>query len=78
VITDIPSFRVIAGECGARWTPGHADAFAAALLKACTGDLRAQSAAVRDRFDRELRWDAIAKRTVAEYQSIRDATRAAR
>ena len=76
VITDIPSFRVIAGECGARWTPGQADAFATALIRTCRGDLNAQRAAVRDHFDRALRWDAIATRTVAEYQSILDAKRA--
>jgi glycosyltransferase involved in cell wall biosynthesis len=76
VITDIPSFRVIAGECGERWTPGNADTFATALMKVCTGDLRTQSAAVRERFDRELRWEAIARRTVAEYRSILEDQRA--
>jgi glycosyltransferase involved in cell wall biosynthesis len=77
VITDIPSFRAIAGDSGARWAPGNADAFATTLLKVCSGDRRAQSAAVRDRFDRELRWDAIATRTVAEYGSILDHKRGA-
>ena len=32
VVTDIPSFRAIAGDCGARWPPGDAGAFADALL----------------------------------------------
>ena len=77
VVTDIPSFRAIAGDCGARWTPGQADAFVPALMKVCNGDLAAQRAAVREHFERELRWDAIAKRTVAEYQSVLDTRRAA-
>lgn len=70
VVTDIPSFRAIAGECGARFTSGDAEGFAAALLSACTTDLAAAKAATKARFDRELSWSAIGARTVAAYQSI--------
>jgi glycosyltransferase involved in cell wall biosynthesis len=73
VVTDIPSFRAIAGECGARWAPGDANAFAAALLKTCANDLAAQRSATLARFARALSWDAIATRTLAEYQSVFDA-----
>jgi glycosyltransferase involved in cell wall biosynthesis len=73
VVTDIPSFRAIAGECGARWAPGDANAFATALLQTCANDLAAQRSAALARFERALSWDAIAARTLAEYQSVFDA-----
>ena len=75
VVTDIPSFRAIAGECGARFPPGDDEAFAAALIRACSS-LADGKAAAKSRFERELSWHAIATRTVAEYQSIVDARRA--
>ncbi len=77
VITDIPSFRAIAGESGQRWPPGDAGRFAAALTQAGSGDLPEQKARVREQYERALRWEAIARRTVAEYQSLVDARRAA-
>lgn len=70
VVTDIPSFRAIAGECGSRWAPGDAAAFAQALLASCAGDRAAQKDAVKARFEGVLSWDAIAKRTVTGYESI--------
>lgn len=75
VVTDIPSFRVIAGGCGARWPAGNAEAFAEALLRVCAGDLAAERAAAKAQFDRVLRWEAIAARTVAEYRALVDAKR---
>jgi glycosyltransferase involved in cell wall biosynthesis len=75
VVTDIPSFRAIAGDCGARFPTGDADAFAAALVRTCASDLSAAKAATRSRFERALSWQAIATRTVAEYQSIVDTRR---
>jgi glycosyltransferase involved in cell wall biosynthesis len=75
VVTDIPSFRVIAGNSGARWPAGDADAFVAALLETCAADLDAQRQAVRSTFDRTLSWSAIARKTIAEYESIVDAKR---
>ena len=76
VVTDIPSFRAIAGDCGARFTPGDAGGFADALLKTCSADLVSLKSAAKAHFDRELSWSAIASRTVAEYQTILDARRA--
>ena len=71
VVTDIPSFRSIAGDCGARWQPGDAQQFADALVRVASEDLDRAKAAARERFARELSWDAIGRRTVAEYQTIR-------
>ena len=71
VVTDIPSFRAIAGDCGARWQPGDAQQLADALLRVCSKPLAAQKSATRDRFARELSWDAIGRRTVHEYQTLR-------
>lgn len=70
IVTDIPSFRAIAGDTGARWTPGDAGHFADVLVAACSGDLDAQKAAARARFDQVLSWKAIGARTVAEYRTL--------
>jgi glycosyltransferase involved in cell wall biosynthesis len=70
VVSDIPSFRAIVGDCGARFTAGDAAAFATALVRICSGDLASSRAAVKARFDDSLTWDAIGTRTVAEYQSV--------
>jgi glycosyltransferase involved in cell wall biosynthesis len=78
VVTDIPSFRVIAGDSGERWPAGDANAFAAALQRVCSGNLDDQRARVREHYERVLRWEAIAARTVAEYQALVNAKRAAR
>jgi glycosyltransferase involved in cell wall biosynthesis len=72
VVTDIPSFRVIAGDCGAQWLPGDGRAFADALRTVCGGNLHEQRARVAAQYDRVLRWDAIARRTVDEYQALVD------
>lgn len=76
VVSDIPSLRAIAGGCGARFPPGDANAFAAALLSTCSADLAAAKTATKAHFDRELSWSALASRTLAEYQTILDAKRA--
>ncbi|MBY0494831.1 MAG: glycosyltransferase family 4 protein [Cyanobacteria bacterium] len=70
VVTDIPSFRAIAGAEHARWTPGDADGLARALVETCASDLNTHKAAVKDRFARLLSWDAIGARTVAEYRTL--------
>lgn len=77
VVTDIPSFRAIAGTTGERWTPGDASSFAAALTRVCASDLTDQKARVVSQYDRVLRWDAIARATVAAYRSLLDTKRAA-
>ena len=70
VVTAIPPFRAIAGDCGQRWPAGDADAFARALVDVCHGNLATQRAATKARFDRDLSWPALAARTIAEYQSL--------
>jgi glycosyltransferase involved in cell wall biosynthesis len=72
VVTAIPSFGAIAGDCGSRFSPGDHDGFARALLEVCGSDRDAQRRAVRARFDRVLSWSAIANKTIVEYQTIVD------
>lgn len=73
VVTDIPSFRAITGECGERWPGGDAKACAEAILRACRADRTAERSAIKAHFDRALSWHAIGERTVAEYRAILDA-----
>lgn len=70
VVTDIAPFRVITGPCGARWRPGDAAAFAAALLEVCGRDAAAGRAQVQHHFEHELHWDAIARQTLTAYQEL--------
>ena len=70
IVTDIPSFRVIAGDCGVRWTPGDAESLADAVVGASRFDREVESARVRERFLRELSWDAIATQTLAAYRTL--------
>jgi glycosyltransferase involved in cell wall biosynthesis len=70
VVTDIPSFRAIAGESGARWPPGDAGAFSTALRDVCARNLAEERARVAAQYDRALRWEAIARQTVDEYQAL--------
>lgn len=73
VVTDIPSFRAIAGDSGLRWPAGDAGAFATALQRICSDSLDEHRARVKAHYDRVLRWDSIAARTIAEYQAVVDA-----
>ena len=70
VVSNIPAFRAIVDDCGAQFAAGDAGAFAAALLKIYATDLVDLKAATKARFHQSLTWDAIATRTVAEYQSV--------
>jgi glycosyltransferase involved in cell wall biosynthesis len=72
VVTDIPSFRVIAGDRGARWPAGDAGALAAALTQIGSGDRLRERERVLAHYDRTLRWDAIAAHTLREYQALVD------
>lgn len=76
IVTDIPSFRSITGDSGERWQPGDADDLASALRRIASIDLADQQARVRAQYDHVLRWDAIAHRTVADYQALVDEKRA--
>ena len=71
VVTNIPSFRVITGECGQRWDAGDAQQCADAILKVLASDLEKQKQQARARFERDLSWDAIGRRTVEEYRSLK-------
>ena len=73
VVSDIPSFRAITGDCGAHFPAADASAFATALVRTCSADLNASKAATKARFDRSLTWSALGTRTVAEYQAVVDA-----
>ena len=75
VVTDIPSFRTIAGESGARWVPGDAAAFSSALLDVCTRDRDLERDKVQRQFDDVVHWDAIALRTVTAYRDLADRRR---
>ena len=77
VVTDIPSFRAIAGNCGARWAPGDSAGFSASLIRVCTGNLGEQRARVIAHYDAVLRWEIIAERTMNEYRALLDAKRGA-
>jgi glycosyltransferase involved in cell wall biosynthesis len=70
VVTDIPTFRLLAGGAGARWPAGDAAAFARALVEAGEGDLNEQRAKVGDHFRRELTWEAIGRRALEIYEEV--------
>jgi glycosyltransferase involved in cell wall biosynthesis len=72
VITDIPSFRVIAGDSGVRWPAGDAAALAVALRTMCARNLAEERARVTAQHDRVLSWEAIARRTLDAYQALAD------
>jgi glycosyltransferase involved in cell wall biosynthesis len=76
IVTDIPSFRVIAGDCGGRWAPGNPEQLADLLVKVVNSGLAAERVAVTTRFELALGWKAIAERTVREYRLLLDAKRA--
>ncbi|HYE85961.1 MAG TPA: glycosyltransferase family 4 protein [Vicinamibacterales bacterium] len=76
IVTDIPSFRVIAGDCGGRWSPGNAEQLAEVLVKLVNAGLEPQKATARARFEQTLSWEAVAQRTVREYQTLFEAKRA--
>lgn len=70
VVSDIPSFRALAGPVGELWTPGDAEACARALLAAAASVGPARSEAVRAHFDRELSWPAVARRALDAYARV--------
>lgn len=74
VVTDIPSFRVIAGEAGCTWRPGDADSLARALCEAWSAR-DDHHARVREQFDAAVSWSAIGARTLSAYQSLLDSVR---
>lgn len=75
-VTDIPAFRALTGDCGARWPVGDATAFASALWRVLT-EIERSRAAVRRRFAAALTWDAIGRRTFDAYEALLLTRRAA-
>jgi glycosyltransferase involved in cell wall biosynthesis len=77
VVTDIPTFRLLAGGAGALWPPGDAGACARALVDVARRDLGAERTRLSAHFTRELTWTAIGRRALAIYQEVvaRRATR---
>jgi glycosyltransferase involved in cell wall biosynthesis len=74
-VTDIPSFRAITGDCGARWPVGDGNALAGALSHIVSLDRHAERRRAMERFDRELSWRAVAARTIEVYRGLVDARR---
>ena len=70
VVTDIPSFRVIARDCGVRWTAGDASSLRDALLTAAGLGREAERVRARKQFMLELSWHAIATKTLAQYRTL--------
>jgi glycosyltransferase involved in cell wall biosynthesis len=70
VVTDIPSFRALAGPIGVFWPPGDPAALARALasLPDRLGDGARE--AVRRRFDEALSWDAVGRRAMDVYREV--------
>jgi glycosyltransferase involved in cell wall biosynthesis len=70
VVTDIPPYRAIVGDSGARWPRGDSRRCAGLLIEAAQADLPARREEVLLRFARELTWRAIAARTMALYGEL--------
>lgn len=67
VMSDIPPFRTIAGDLGGFFPPGDADALA---REACRIDINGCAAAVFQHFERELSYDAMARKLEAIYNAL--------
>lgn len=70
VVSDIPSFRALAGGVAELWPPGDAEACARALLSAAGSLGAGRREAVRARFERELSWPAVGKRALEGYARL--------
>jgi glycosyltransferase involved in cell wall biosynthesis len=72
VVTNIPAFRALTGHgsIGALWMPGHIDECAHALLAINSHDLATERQRVRDHFERELSWTAVAARALSIYREV--------
>lgn len=70
VVSDIPTFRLLAGGAGALWPAGDASAFARALVEVSGRDLFEERAKLVAHFDRELTWSAIGRRALDIYREV--------
>jgi glycosyltransferase involved in cell wall biosynthesis len=79
VVTDIPSFRAIAGDAfaGLLWAPDQVEALAQALLRLREEDLEALGAVARAHFEAHLSWKAIGQRALQVYREVSDRRRQA-
>jgi glycosyltransferase involved in cell wall biosynthesis len=68
VVTAIPSFRAVLGDCGARFTPGDPAGLAAGV-RAVLAD-PSQRIRCRARFERDLSFDALAERVGRVYREL--------
>lgn len=73
VASDIPAHRALAGETAEYFPSGDARAAAAAIVRASEHAARegdVPRAAVRARFEAELSWDAVARKTLAAFEAL--------
>jgi glycosyltransferase involved in cell wall biosynthesis len=70
VVTDIPTFRLLAGGAGALWAVGDAAALASALVEVSGRNLEAERARLATYFARELAWGAIGRRAMEIYREV--------
>jgi glycosyltransferase involved in cell wall biosynthesis len=70
IVSELPAYHAIAGDCGWRWRAGDARQLAEAIHQALASDLATQRQRARARFDHHLSWDAIGRRTVDAYRSL--------
>lgn len=68
VASDIPPHRAIVGSLGSLFPPGDAVSLASALVAAAS--LPPARGAVRERFESELSWPAIGRRSLAIYREL--------
>jgi glycosyltransferase involved in cell wall biosynthesis len=69
-VTDIPTFRLLAGGVGALWRPGDAADCARALAEIASRDFDAERARLADHLARNLTWEAVGRRALAIYQDV--------
>lgn len=75
-VTDIPSFRALAADCGVFWRAGDPDDCARALIAAASRV--ANRRGVREHFESRLSWSVIGARTVEIYARLLAARRHSR
>jgi glycosyltransferase involved in cell wall biosynthesis len=70
VVTEIPSFRRLAGDVGLLWTPGNAGSLRAALLRLMEVLGTEHRERIRRRFERALSWEAVGDSLGAVYRAL--------
>ncbi len=68
VVTDIPAFQAVLGDCGARFAVGDAEGLAQGVRRVLA-DPNAGDAC-RDRFERHLSFDALSAQLCAVYEDL--------